>query len=411
MLEGKRKAVVVGINKYKDQSPPIPTLEGAENDATEMYELLRNPEIGNFDIPIGHYLIGKEATCEKIRKAISDVFWQNDLCDLALFYFSGHGFVDSYEDGYIAPYDISHVEPFVCGINMENLKDVISKSICKSAIIILDCCHSGIAAETNKSIEDVTKKIGNLLKDKDAVLSRKGRVILSSSEGNQTSKEISKQKHRYRNETHPHGTFSYYLIEGIDGEASKDVESGIITLDKLFKYAADETEKQGKQRPISSSVDAGPLERIEIAIATDKYKKYIQNLIKEAESEFNKGDISNLIFAVRDVCEVIKRDTKNDDANKLKNKINDALINQQGPVGTWLISNLLDLRHDIGNLLPELRKIIDCLCFDGIKTINQREQLLVIDLYDVSTNKMTKKQFIDDCRKIDQTHLASGVSR
>ena len=100
-----RRAVAIGINVYND-SNNIPKLKGAENDAKEVYERLKNPNIGNFEIHTDHLLIGSNATCEHIRKAISDVLWKTTSTDLVLFYFSGHGFVDGYGKGYIAPYDM-----------------------------------------------------------------------------------------------------------------------------------------------------------------------------------------------------------------------------------------------------------------------------------------------------------------
>ena len=65
----KRKAVIVGINEYKD--PTIPKLTGAVNDAREIYARLNDPHVGNFKISDEHYLTGESATCEAIRKAIS----------------------------------------------------------------------------------------------------------------------------------------------------------------------------------------------------------------------------------------------------------------------------------------------------------------------------------------------------
>ncbi len=136
MFEGKRRAVIVGINEYKDHN--IPKLDGAENDAREIYERLKDPSIGNFEVSHDHYLTGKYATCELIRKAIADIFWKTDPLDLALFYFSGHGFVDGYGNNFIAPYDMLKDEPLVRGINIQEIKQVVSESVNKANIIILD---------------------------------------------------------------------------------------------------------------------------------------------------------------------------------------------------------------------------------------------------------------------------------
>src|SRR5437879_4646271 len=114
MLTGNRLAIIIGINKYLD--PKIAKLPGAEYDAQEMYERLKDQNVGNFNQC--RQLVGEQATCVEIRKAINDAFWKTDFYDLVLFYFSGHGFVDSYNDGYIAPYDMSLDEPYTLGINM-----------------------------------------------------------------------------------------------------------------------------------------------------------------------------------------------------------------------------------------------------------------------------------------------------
>ena len=54
-------------------------------------------------------------------------------------------------EGYLAPYDMDPEDPFVSGINMEDLKKAIYKSKNKaSVIIILDCCYAGIATKDTK---------------------------------------------------------------------------------------------------------------------------------------------------------------------------------------------------------------------------------------------------------------------
>ena len=93
------------------------------------YKKLIDTNTCNFEVSEGHFLTGSEATCEKIRKAISDVFWRTDQADLALLDFSGHGFVDGYGHGYIAPFDIHKNEPLVCGIKMKELIDTVNTSL------------------------------------------------------------------------------------------------------------------------------------------------------------------------------------------------------------------------------------------------------------------------------------------
>ena len=176
MLEGTRRAVIVGINKYQD--PDIPELMGAENDAQELYERLVNPDIADFKIHDEHILLGRRATAERIRKAISDVFWQtDDPCDLALFYFSGHGLVYGGDDSYFAPWDFSKNNPFIWGASIPEFKRVFSRSTASTVIVILDCCYSGVATQGEKAIPNPKSEYEATLK----TLSGEGRIIFASS--------------------------------------------------------------------------------------------------------------------------------------------------------------------------------------------------------------------------------------
>ena len=67
-------------------------------------------------------LVGRQATRKKILRAVGEVF-QNDIkYDLVILYFSGHGVIGINNEAYLAPYDMDPEDPFVSGINMEDLK-------------------------------------------------------------------------------------------------------------------------------------------------------------------------------------------------------------------------------------------------------------------------------------------------
>src|SRR5258708_7898768 len=143
-MAGVKRAVVIGVNEYRDAR--VPALTGAVNDAEEFRDRLR--ELGNFEIADNHFLTNKNANCTAIRKAMSDLLWKIDSSPLSLFYFSGHGFQDEYGNGYIAPYDIDSREPLVCGIRMQELTELLLAAKNKDvALVILDCCYSGVATQ------------------------------------------------------------------------------------------------------------------------------------------------------------------------------------------------------------------------------------------------------------------------
>ena len=143
----KRRAVVIGVDEYRD--PRIHDLEGSRNDATELAALLART--GDFDV---EELLGVNATGEAIRTAVSDLLWRTDEADLALLYFSGHAYDDTYGNGFLAPHDMDYERPWVHGIRMQELNDLMLRAVNKDVVLlVLDACKSGIAASGQKGAE------------------------------------------------------------------------------------------------------------------------------------------------------------------------------------------------------------------------------------------------------------------
>lgn len=365
----------------------------------------RLKDFGDFDVADGHYLTGERATCKAIRKAISDLFWQTDSCDLALFYFSGHGFVDSRQNGYIAPYDMLKDEPLVCGINMEELKELILCSENKSSIVvILDCCYSGITTKGAKGGEYKTfafePYFGNLDKEKGG----EGKIILASSGETEVSREIPDCKHKHDDggPPHPHGTFTFHLIEGLDGNASN--ETGIITLDRLRCYVE---EQLGKQKPKFFAAGASQIERIRIAKSPEKHNKYIQNYLEDSERLYAQKDLASLIAATKKISVILDINAKNTEALKLKNKIHETLIEYQDKVTYWKTMSEQDVRPSIPNAFPKIEKLDYYLDFDKIIALDQEKNALLLLLWKVSKNDIDNKEFIKRCKPFDNPPTTS----
>ena len=240
MAEKKRQAVVIGINDYSD--PEIPKLSGAVNDATEMRQMLS--DYGQFEIVPEHFLINADASYQSIRKAISDLLWKSDSCDLSLLYFSGHGFRDGYGNGYIAAHDMFKSEPFVCGINMQELRKVVLNSTNKQCVlVILDCCYSGIPTKDEKALPDIAISFDPYFGDLGKEGGGEGKFIIASSGEDQKSREIESKSGNGKGKV-IHGAFTYHLLNGLDGKAAD--EAGTITLDRLLKYVEEQLHKMGK---------------------------------------------------------------------------------------------------------------------------------------------------------------------
>ena len=385
MIEGTRRAMIVGINQYKDDR--IPPLKGAENDAQDLYERLTDPNIGNFEIQDNHFLLGEQATAERIRKAISDLFWKTDHADLTLFYFSGHGFVDSYGDGYMAPYDFCEDELFVCGTNLREFKQMLSRSQSASVVVILDCCYSGITTKDDKALRDYRAEYEANLKD----LSGEGRVILASSTPDQVSREkdlkLPDGKRRQR------GMFTHYLLTGLDGDASD--EQGIISIATLQGYI--EKKFTGKKQTPRFFVEGSNLSSIKLAIATGRYNDYIDAKITKAKDYIDRKSFASLLGARTSVLEVLDLNAQHKEALELKDTIAKTLDSQKALTSHWVTTNELDIRPPLEHVFRDFEGLIDKSNFDAISSLSKDELILLNLLHSASMGELNLTQFIQKC--------------
>ncbi len=125
-----RRALVVGINNY-----PSAPLKGCVNDASELAGILRTNSNGspNFDVILRTDI----ASWGELKGMIEELF-KGEL-EAALFYFSGHGYVDATGGKLVTP-DFARYDE---GVSMDEIMTLANKSKTRNRVVILDCCHSG----------------------------------------------------------------------------------------------------------------------------------------------------------------------------------------------------------------------------------------------------------------------------
>lgn len=205
-----RKALVVGINDYTDCP-----LNGCCNDADEVSSILSKNEDGsrNFDVMLKKDVMSKG----ELKGLIKDCF--SGDAEIALFYFSGHGFFDSI-GGYIVTPDYSKDD---YGVSLQEVLIIANGSNCRNKIIILDSCHSGFMGSIDTRGQN-TARINE------------GVTILTASRSDESAVE-----------TDGHGIFTTLLIEALSGAAA-DI-SGDITPGGIYSYI-DKSLGAWSQRPI-----------------------------------------------------------------------------------------------------------------------------------------------------------------
>jgi hypothetical protein len=392
-----RQAVVIGVNDYKDSK--IPKLFGAVNDATEMRKKLS--DFGGFEIAEEHFLINRNATGESIRKAMSDLLWKTDACDLALFYFSGHGIKDGYENGYIAPYDMVSSEPFVCGINMEELKKLVLNSKKECVLVILDCCFSGISTKGERDAStDYAVSFNRYFSDLKS--GGKGKIILASSGEDQKSREIELMAENGKDML-TYGYFTHYLIEGLDGKAAN--ENGVITVERLYKYAEKRLLDNGQQPQFYIS-GGSQLDNIQIAVSSEQLNSYLRKKLDLVKKYISDNNAYSLFTAIEEMQNVLENSKDNDSAKKfndevlkLKEEIQRPLSDYHIQVGLWFEKNDEKLHNEASFAHSQLEKLPPYLDnFETIFELNQRAKNQLKQLCRISIGEIDDLTFFDKCK-------------
>mgnify|MGYP000007536144 FL=1 len=210
-----RKALVVGIDYYENIKP----LHGCVNDAYAIKAVLDRHSDGtkNFDAII-EIATGPKATIERkeLKNKVEELF--KDKSDIALFYFSGHGYVES-TGGYLITSECKDGDD---GLSMNDLLEIANSSPARNKIIILDCCHSGMVGKTS-------------LKEDKSILSEGLTILTASSEM------------QYAIEENGSGVFTTLFIDAVNGSASNLV--GDITPGSIYAHI-DQSLGSWEQRPI-----------------------------------------------------------------------------------------------------------------------------------------------------------------
>lgn len=210
-----RKALVVGIDYYDN----IQRLYGCVNDAYSVKNVLERNGDGTINFSV-NLLVATDSVSRITRKELKDTVQElfNDDCEVALFYFAGHGYIES-TGGYLITSDCKDGDD---GFSLNDLIKIVNQSKCRNKVIILDSCHSGIAGTPDEN-------------QNDAVI-HEGVTILTASSARQ-----------YSSEKDGHGVFTTLLVDALNGGAANLV--GDITPGSVYAHI-DQSLGPWEQRPL-----------------------------------------------------------------------------------------------------------------------------------------------------------------
>lgn len=210
-----RKALVVGINHYDHFSP----LYGCVDDAHSVKAALDRNADGT--INFSSKLLSGTGPNDKVsrsdlRDQIRELF--KDDCGIALFYFAGHGHIET-NGGYLVTSDSKSGDE---GIPLSDVLTFANESTARNKIIILDSCHSGIAGARNSA-----PAVSEL---------KEGTTILTASTAEQ-----------YATEKNGSGIFTTLFVDALNGAAGNLV--GEVTPGSIYAHI-DQSLGPWDQRPV-----------------------------------------------------------------------------------------------------------------------------------------------------------------
>jgi len=155
-------------------------------------------------------------TRKELKKYTEELF--KDESEIALFYFSGHGYVEN-TGGYLITSECTDGDD---GFSLSDLLLIANQSPARNKIIILDCCHAGF--------------VGKIAGMGDNSILNEGITILTASSEKQ-----------YAIEENGSGIFTSLLIDALNGSASNLV--GEVTPGSVYAHI-DQSLGPWEQRPI-----------------------------------------------------------------------------------------------------------------------------------------------------------------
>ena len=213
--------VLVGVNRYLDSN--ILNLRYCANDCKELAEALKIAT-GKFQhteiisLHDGGNLLPERS---QIINSIQQFRFAKPE-DTVLFYFSGHGYLDTNNRPVLCVADTKLDNLAETGLKLDFLLDELSQCRAQRQLVWLDACQSR-EQQSDKQIKNPTQQLSAALKEQ-ADKSPNFYGMLS----------CNKQERSWEIEELQHGLFTFCLIEGLRGKAANS--KGQIDADGLFDY-------------------------------------------------------------------------------------------------------------------------------------------------------------------------------
>jgi uncharacterized caspase-like protein len=232
-MDANYYGLIIGINQYAD--PQLESLQYAEKDASDLYNILTNSEVGMFPRANVDLLLGNDAIVNDIQQLLVEKVVDRNQNDTVLIYFAGHA-ISVGEKIYLVPSDLSEAQieknklKYI-SMSLDSLREnVFRESEAKNIIFILDTCYSGSMLpkerghRSNWDFQDQILSAFPIM----APVGNQGqmRTIFVSSEPSSPSVEYQDLEN---------GLFTHHILAGLQ-KGAVDKKTGEVTVDSLLDY-------------------------------------------------------------------------------------------------------------------------------------------------------------------------------
>ena len=113
------------------------------NDATAIYNILVDPEMGGYKKENLKLVTETEATRDGILKALEELKTKTNKESTVFIYYSGHGgYYEPWDQYYLVPHNFDGDNPEATWVKAEELKQILIDLDTDKLIFMLDSCHA-----------------------------------------------------------------------------------------------------------------------------------------------------------------------------------------------------------------------------------------------------------------------------
>lgn len=236
----RRLALLIGNSQFEDEEH-FPPLRTPANDVADMAAMLA--QHGDFEIV--DVLI--DAAEPVIRRTIGEFYGQLERGDLALLYYSGHGYKGMDGSLYLTAKDTDASQLRATGVRESFIQETMGDSRSRHHVVILDCCFSGAFALGKKGGAGEPLLLEKLRGEATAILASSGTIQYSFEEEGRNS------------------LFTGALLAGVETGAADEDQNGVMTIDELFSYVDRMVREQRREQTPMLAQQKREIEQIVLA--------------------------------------------------------------------------------------------------------------------------------------------------